>query len=753
MAEREQTTRVRAVARIWLIRRGGPPCKDTAMPKKTSTNFPAALTILFLISTGSLYASEDVAIRYDRSDSRMEFAAGDLRRAIHDAGSRVVESGADRTIVFDTFALGMGPQSFRIRREGKDVIRVVGGDSLGAMYGGLELAEMIALGGGLDAVVEKARKPTIFRRGLKFNIPFDGRAPSYDDTGTAAQENIAVMWEWEFWEAFLDCLARNRYNVLTLWTNHPYPGIVDLEAYPGVSYDNVCRLRQPIDTSTSRHFDDTDLMDPANVEVIKEISLDEKIAFWNRVFDHADARGIDIIVFHWNIYVFGAEGKHRITDDMNNPETIPYMRYCIGKFLKTYPQVDGIGITAGEHMRGQKTSALEKEQWLWQTYGQGVMDAKAADPDRELRIIFRQHQANLSKIVNAFKEFDGPFNTGHKYARARLYSTSTSPYLDIEYRSDLEQNRVPCWLNLRNDDLFVLRWGDADYVREFLQNVPRDLMRYEAGFYMGPDGFVFGREFVGKETELSGELEIDKHWYRFMLWGRLGYDLTLPRDYFEQRLAQRWPEADATRLYDTWKAASQIVPQVNRFFFRVNDFQFSPEGCVYDRGFLSLDQFFEHPPLIGSGILSVQDYAAAVLAGKPFDGITPMEVADRLDTLADKSLEGVEELEASDETSKELAATLIDIRAMAHLGRYYADKIRGAGELAVFRADSSKAAHKQRAIRYLTGAAQDWEEYAKVASSAYRPQLFSRTHNLDWWSTLDDVRKEVEMVRNEKGAD
>ena len=189
-----------------------------------------------------------MAIRYDRADPRLQFAAGDLRKALSEAGCRVVESGADRTIVFDTFELGMGPQSFRIRREGENVIRVVGGDSLGAMYGGLELAEMIALGGGLDAVVEKARKPYIFRRGLKFNIPFDGRAPSYDDTGTAAQENIAVMWEWEFWEAFLDTLARNRYNVLTLWTNHPYPGIVDLKKYPGVSYDNVCRLRKPVDT-------------------------------------------------------------------------------------------------------------------------------------------------------------------------------------------------------------------------------------------------------------------------------------------------------------------------------------------------------------------------------------------------------------------------------------------------------------------------------------------------------------------------
>ena len=723
------------------------------MPKIAITGLLAAVTTLLSISAGGLDASEAVAIRYDRSDPRIEFAAGDLRKAICDAGCRVVESQADRTIVFDTFPLGMGPQSFRIRREGEDVIRVVGGDSLGAMYGGLELAEMIALGGGLDTVVEKARKPYISRRGLKFNIPFDGRAPSYDDTGTAAHENIAVMWEWEFWEAFLDSLARNRYNTLTLWTNHPYPGIVDLKEYPGVSYDNVCRLRERVDTSTDRHFDDTDLMDPANVEVVKEISLDEKIAFWTRVFDHADARGIDIIVFHWNIYIFGAKGKHGITDDMNNPKTIPYMRYCIGEFLKTYPQVDGIGITAGEHMRGQKTSSLGKEQWLWQTYGQGVMDAKAADPDRELRIIFRQHQANLGKIVNAFKEFDGPFNTGHKYARARLYSTSTSPYLDIEYRSDLEQNRVPCWLNLRNDDLFVLRWGDADYVREFLQNVPRDLMRYEAGFYMGPDGFVFGREFISRDPELSGQLEIDKHWYRFMLWGRLGYDLTLTRDYFEQRITQRFPKTDAALVYDAWQAASQIVPQVNRFFFRVNDFQFSPEGCVYNRGFLSLDQFFEHPPLNGSGILSVQDYAAALLADKPFDGITPMEVADRLDALAQKSLAGVEKLAASDKPGKELAATLTDIRAMAHLGRYYADKIRGAAQVAVFRADSSKGEHKQRAIQYLTDAVQDWEAYAKVASAAYRPQLYSRTHYLDWWKIRDDVRNEVEVIRNEKGTD
>jgi hypothetical protein len=312
-------------------------------------------------------------------------------------------------------------------------------------------------------------------------------------------------------------------------------------------------------------------------------------------------------------------------------------------------------------------------------------------------------------------------------------------------------------LNLRNDDLFVFRWADADYVREFLQNVPRDLMRFEAGFYMGPDGFVWGREFISKDPDLSGELEVNKHWYRFMLWGRLGYDLTLTRDYFEKRLKQRFPQVDAAFLYDTWAAASQIVPQVNNFFFRVNDFQFSPEGGVYDRGFLPVEQFFQHPPLQGSGILSVQEYASSVIKEQGFDGITPMEVSENLDKLAEKALHGVKTLRRNSDTNKELAATLMDIESMAYLGGYYADKIRGAADLAIFRADPGRKEHHDRAVRHLVNAVKEWQAYSRVATSQYRPQLFSRTHYMDWEKLLKEVKKEVETVRasvgsNEKGT-
>jgi hypothetical protein len=95
----------------------------------------------------------------------------------------------------------------------------------------------------------------------------------------------------------------------------------------------------------------------------------------------------------------------------------------------------------------------------------------------------------------------------------------------------------------------------------------------------------------------------------------------------------------------------------------------------------------------------------------------------------------------------ELAATLTDMESMAYLGRYYADKIRGAAELAVFRADKNRKQHRQRAVRHLTNAVEEWEAYARIATSQYKPQLFSRSHYMDWWRILEEVKKEAELAR------
>jgi len=41
----------------------------------------------------------------------------------------------------------------------------------------------------------------------------------------------------------------------------------------------------------------------------------------------------------------------------------------------------------------------------------------------------------------------------------------------------------------------------------------------------------------------------------------------------------------------------------------------------------------------------------------------------------------------------------------------------------------------------------EWEVYARIATSQYKPQLLSRSHYMDWWQILDEVKKEVELVR------
>ena len=167
-------------------------------------------------------------------------------------------------------------------------------------------------------------------------------------------------------------------------------------------------------------------------------------------------------------------------------------------------------------------------------------------------------------------------------------------------------------------------------------------------------------------------------------------------------------------------------------------------------GFLTVDKsFFRHPPLRGSGILSVQEYAQAVIDERDFEGTTPMEVAENLDRLALQTLAGASSIRQQSYAGGELAATLADMESMAYLGRYYADKIRGAADLAVFRADRRLVDHHKRAVTHLSNAVEEWRAYAGIASSQYKPQLLSRTHYLDWWAILEEVKQEVEAVREE----
>ncbi|MBD0294280.1 MAG: hypothetical protein ICV84_03620, partial [Flavisolibacter sp.] len=210
-------------------------------------------------------------------------------------------------------ANNLGWQCYAIRvvnNPKQKIIYILAGDKTGALYGGLDIAEAIRLRT-INTLTDSDNKPYLDRRGIKFNIPLDLRTPSYTDPSDAAQQNIPNVWEKSFWATYLDEMAKHRYNVLTLWSLHPFPSMVKIPEFPDVALNDVWRTKEKFDDSYSHtgvHFVRPHLL--KNVEVVKKMTIDEKIAFWREVMQMAKDRGIEVYIFTWNIFTYGAEGKH-----------------------------------------------------------------------------------------------------------------------------------------------------------------------------------------------------------------------------------------------------------------------------------------------------------------------------------------------------------------------------------------------------------------------------------------------------------
>ena len=365
-------------------------------------------------------AATPVELVCDRRIPAIAFAAAEIERA-----AALAPAGAPLVVSLDIDpAAGLDPQAFRLERPEPGRVRVVGGGAPGAMYGGLDVAEALRLGT-TASLAPGLHAPHIAQRGIKFNIPLDLRTPSYTDGSDAAQANIPEMWDREFWRTFLDELARHRYNVLSLWSLHPFPSLVKVPEYPDVALADVWRTRVKLEDNFS--FAGRDMVRPemlADHEVVKRISIEDKIEFWRWVMRYAKDRGIDVYVFTWNAFTFGAEGKHGITNDLENPITKAYFRASVRELSRPTRCSPASASPPARACRRTMDSKV-KEKWLWDTYGEGVRDALKSQPQRVVRMIHRFHWTAQSDILDAWKDYPGfpaTFDFSFKYSVAHMYS-------------------------------------------------------------------------------------------------------------------------------------------------------------------------------------------------------------------------------------------------------------------------------------------------------------------------------------------
>lgn len=734
---------------------------------------PIILMIILLLYDYALYG-RTLEIIYPLFSPRCRFAATEIAKSAIEKGYSVIERDVSsyltttndlRVVIlyakYNEFAFTnfdkidevklSVPQSYSIRRvikNNRENIVVLGYDDVGAMYGGLDIAEALKLNT-INQMTNYDCSPFVERRGIKFNTPLDLRTPSYSDCGDSFQQNIPEVWSMDFWTEFLDEMARNRYNVLTLWNLHPFPSIVKVPEYPDIALNDVWRTKEKLDDSFS--FTGTDMVRQSmlkNHEVVKQNPIEEKIQFWRNVMQYAYDRGIEVYLFTWNIFVWGTDGKYGITASQTNKTTIDYFRKSVRETILTYPLLAGIGITAGENMQN-RSDEFSKENWLWETYGKGILEAKKLNPQRKVRLIHRYHMSNQKEILNVWKDYPDDFEFSFKYAIAHMYSTPSPPFIKTAL-PHIPQG-IKTWLTVRNDDIYSFRWADPDFVRAFVTNFPpREKF---AGFYMGPDGYCWGREFLSKNPKVPRELVMKKQWLSFMLWGRLSYNPQLPDGLFLRWIKYRFPEVDAKQLFAALQQSSKIIPQVTRFFWQDIDLKWFPEACLSHprhKGFYTVQHFIEGQTMPESGIMNITDYRDAMLNNKKFTGITPIEIADNLKNYSRSTLNTISSVKSNfKDISVELRETIGDIEAYAYLGEYYAEKILGAVNLALYDA-TGQGDYRTKAIRHLESALNFWMNYADCYDAMYDSQLLNRVGYVNLKILTDKVKNDIEMAKNWK---
>lgn len=702
-------------------------------------------TVCFLVLALPIVVfAETIGIFYDPAVAQIEFAAGDVKTALeskritvemldidqlHSAypNKKVVIALSADTRVKEILAAqggtapaGLGEQAYALRTttQGRTSFWVIGGDNNGAMYGGLQLAENISMDG-FTGAYDTQESPGILKRGIKLNLPFDRESTTYGRaTATSKINAIPNVWDMTFWTSWFDEMARYRYNVISIWSNHPFTSMIKMQDYPDVAIQDVTG------------FDGYK----------KSLSIDEKIDFWRKVMAYAKSRGFEFYLFNWNIFTDGATGKYGITDEQDkaatNQATIDYMRKCMSTLLETYPDLDGFGITQGEHMSWHvghrdlrpKQNELNDALFLAETYGMGMADYAKLHPERKLTFIHRWHLADFASMKKNFAELmkqpNITFELSYKYSLAHMYSIPLPQRMTERHINPLREHDLKCWLNLRNDDFYYHNWGDPEFARKYIKGIINK-GDWFAGFYMGGDGYTPTRTFFSRNSVTQGILDVQRQWYMYMLWGRLSYNPDISDDVFKDIMSLKYPEVSSEKLFTAWKKASRGFPLVGEMITGTlgRDNQWWPEACQSNNGFLRVEDFGNANANKGSTLASIAETAARQMKGKR----SSYAVADEIETDAKAALSFANSISADSNT--ELGVAINNIKAMSYLSIYYAYKIRGATRL--------KSNEKEKARDSLGDAYCWWMYYTNLMDKMYKGMDMARTENLPDWHAHD----------------
>jgi hypothetical protein len=706
-----------------------------------------ALLSLIILFTGFVYSanSQTVQLQYDKSSSEAKYAAGILEKCLERRGYTIKEKKAFFIIEIVINADNLKSEAYAILSENKKII-INGGDGRGIIYGSLSLAEDIRNGILLQNIRPRSEIPKLAFRAIKFDLPWDTYRHSH-----ALDLHQETCRDLNYWQAFLDMMAENRFNTLTLWNLHPYPFMIRPNNFP-----EAC---------------------PFNNEEMKEWQH-----LFRGIFRMARERGIDTYMIPFNIFVSPEFARaHNVAADNlahdhfvkgDTSEIIKrYTRECVTQILQDYPDLTGIGLTLGEGMGGM--TPQQREDWMKETIIKG-MSLAGRKSKLIHRIPFSSTTGSLGPTSIETEQLtregiekegrldfiEGPvwadlkFNWSHAYSTTKLIKVHGGKLYGTYFIPEPESYKI-VW-TIRNEDFFCLRWGVPDFIREHINsNTPG----YVGGYMVGSETYIPAKDYFTKSgIAVTWKYAFQRQWLFYKLWGRLLYNPAISDSIFKEEFIQRYGKKGGI-LFEANALAGKTPLRLASSFNCGWDFTLYSEGfmALNDETrrveFISVDRQINQQPL-DTNYISVKEYVKVISSEKSFtnDKITPPVLAQMLDRDCAKALDLVKNMNTSD--NNDLMQEIADLKAWANLGLYFAEKLKGAVALETYRVKGEKD-NKKMAVRHLEKALQFWNIVIDITRPMYNdmPLVHYSSQDGKNWKENDHLRFHWEKLRPEVAKD
>lgn len=705
------------------------------------------LGILLVGSNGNAWA-QTVRINYAQSSAPAAYAAGKLQQSLLQKGYKVKGQAVDFTIQITTNQQ-LGSEGYLLQKEGNK-ITITGGDERGLVYGVLSVAEEVRNGTLLKNIRPRSEQPHYSLRAVKFDLPWDTYRHSY-----ALDLHQETCKDLDYWRAFLDMMAENRLNSLTLWNLHPYTYMIKPKNYPEAS--------------------------PFSDEEMKEWKK-----LFTGIFQLAKERAIDTYIIPFNIFVSPEFAKAHNLENVEHDFFVKgdtselvkkYNRECVTQMLQEYPEITGMGLTLGEGMAGM--TPQQREDWMRETIIEGMRLA-----GRKLKLVHRIPFSSTTeslgitsieteKLTRRAIEAEGemPFlikpiyadlkyNWSHAHSTPQLVKVHGGKLYDT-YFSPEPKNYKITW-TARNEDFFCLRWGVPQFVRD---HIAENSQSYVGGYFIGSETYIPAKDYFTKAgINTSWKYAFERQWLFYKIWGRLLYNPATPDAVFQSEFLERYGK-EGKNLLQAHALAGKTPLRL------ASDFDFTWDFSLYSEGFLalnrdkkvveyiSLDWLIRQPPT-DPDYVSVANYVRASLSDSAFPGtkVTPPVLAAMLEKDCREALSLVSSINTSGNTA--LMFEVADVKAWANLGLHFAEKIKAAVALQTYRMKGDET-NKQKAIAHAENALKYWDDVIAITRPIYRDMPLvhyseqggvrskeNQFLEFHWEKIRPDVARDVEIAQS-----